>query len=180
MTDSRERLSSMALASLILVFTWPSGCDDDKGASNGQAVRPSSSSADSARIASPRTRPADVHIERRRPRTRTFARLSRSKQQNSVGHGRDTVQGARRLLDTRTGIEWVFIRGGTYTMGDSLSDASGRRAKTVMIRSFWVQRTEVTVGQYINSKSHRRPEVDTENRALQQFMWVNSASREAA
>lgn len=50
--------------------------------------------------------------------------------------------------DKRTAIEWVYIQGGSYTMGRQGNAPSSVASKAVKISSLWVQKTEVTVAQY--------------------------------
>ena len=51
-------------------------------------------------------------------------------------------------VDPRTGIEWVCVAGGSFTMGSALGEPDERRDGEVDVPAFLIARTEVTVGQY--------------------------------
>ena len=50
--------------------------------------------------------------------------------------------------DPKTGLTWVKIRGGTFLMGSRGGGANERPIHKVHVPSFWLTKTEVTVGQY--------------------------------
>jgi len=53
-------------------------------------------------------------------------------------------------FSSRIGIEWVYIPGGIYEMGDTVGDGDSNEkpAHKVMISDFYLSKTEVTVAQY--------------------------------
>ncbi len=53
-----------------------------------------------------------------------------------------------RILHEASGIELVFVPGGTFTMGSEEGDPDERPLHEVDLSSFWIGRTEVTVAQY--------------------------------
>jgi formylglycine-generating enzyme required for sulfatase activity len=55
---------------------------------------------------------------------------------------------ARRYLGPSTGIEWVSIPGGSFSMGSNDGDSDEKPVHTVRVASFEMSRSEVTVRQY--------------------------------
>jgi formylglycine-generating enzyme required for sulfatase activity len=66
-------------------------------------------------------------------------------------------------LDTRTnptdGAELVRIEAGPFTMGNDAGGRAEQPARTVTLKSYWIYRTEVRAGQYLQfaSATHRKP-----------------------
>jgi formylglycine-generating enzyme len=46
------------------------------------------------------------------------------------------------------GIQWVFIKGGTFKMGDTAGDEDEKPVHTVTVSDFYLSKTEVTVAQF--------------------------------
>lgn len=66
----------------------------------------------------------------------------------AVESGRQARQWSEALAAYDTGVQWVDIAGGSYTMGDDAGPGDHRPAHRVWIESLSISRTEVTVGQY--------------------------------
>ncbi len=54
----------------------------------------------------------------------------------------------KNMVDDRTGITWVRIKGGSFQMGSNDLQPDQRPVFQVWIKTFWMAKTEVTVAQY--------------------------------
>jgi len=87
--------------------------------------------------------------------------LSRLQGSNFVFRVTATSRGGINFVG-KAGIEWVFIRGGSFEMGDNFGDGTDdeKPVHTVTISDFYLSRYEVTVAQYrtfCQTKSRQMP-----------------------
>jgi len=85
----------------------------------------------------PRHRPQRQRVKRRPPTLTPIVLQTKT-----------AVPWTKTMHDARTGITWVSIRGGTFSMGSNSGNSNEKPIHRVRMKNFQMAKTEVTVAQY--------------------------------
>ena len=83
------------------------------------------------------------------------------------------------LVKAFTQYKWVEIKGGTFSMGSNIINHSGPE-HDVSVNSFWMMKTEVTLGMYLECKNHGDCRYWPNGRSSCEYLRVNPSNRETS
>ncbi|MFQ6115537.1 MAG: formylglycine-generating enzyme family protein, partial [bacterium] len=88
----------------------------------------------------------------------------------------------RPRLDQTLGLEWIFVKGGTFEMGDWWGDGGDdeKPVHTVTVLDFWMSKYEVTVAQFrafcqaTGHKMPKQPDWNQDHHPVVNVTWHNA------